>query len=62
MIRIHRYYANNVFEMPVIESDSGVLCICFVGDTEEYFIWVGETKEWVQIEFMYQLCNNISRI
>lgn len=62
MVRIHRYYTNNVHEMPVIEPDLDTLCVCFVEDAQEYFIWDSQTKEWVQMELMYQLCINNGRI
>ena len=62
MVRIHRYYASNVPEMPVIEPDLETLCVCFVEDGQEYFIWNSQTKEWVQMELMYQLCINNGRI
>ena len=33
-------------------KDSKVLNICFFGDIEQYFVWCGAKKEWVQLQFL----------
>lgn len=56
MLNIHRYYAEYVDELPDVSvmecKDSKVLNICFVGDIEQYFVWCGAKKEWVQLQFL----------
>lgn len=56
MIYIHKHYAEYIDELQNISimkcTYPRIINICFVGCTEEYFIWCETRQMWVQLKFL----------